>query len=109
MSPSNSLRAVWIGICALVWVGCTGSSLAKDAAPAPKAAPTSAEAFLRIPAVTRAVLSPDGRRIAGLAARDGVQVVFEMPRTGGKVNFLSKIDPETVVHTFGWSGNGVLL
>jgi dienelactone hydrolase len=69
----------------------------------------SAAAFLRVPAVTHPVLSPDGRRIAGLAANEGVQVIFELPRGGGEVNFLSKVDPETVVRAFGWSGNGVVL
>ena len=37
----------------------------------------SAEAFLRIPAVSHVMLSPDGKRIAGLSSNEGVQVVFE--------------------------------
>src|SRR5262249_754144 len=49
-------------------------------------------------------------RIAGLSSKEGVQVVFEAQRTSlREVNHLNRIGPETVVHAFGWSGNGVLL
>jgi dipeptidyl aminopeptidase/acylaminoacyl peptidase len=114
MSPSGSLRPVSVLMFVIAWSGCRGAPFARQSASESKEVrSTSAEAFVRVPAVTRPVLSPDGRRIAGLAARDGVQVVFEMPHLGergnDKVNFLSKIDPETIVRALGWSGNGVLV
>src|SRR5688572_5709173 len=109
MSLKRALRAGSVLVSWLVLSGCGGSSLSSRESAAGSAPLSSAESFLRLPAATRAQVSPDGRRIAGLAAREGVQVVFEMPAGGGKVNFLSKIDPETVVRAFGWPGNGVLL
>ena len=37
-------------------------------------------------------------------------MVFETARTSSReVNYLTKIAPETLVHAFGWSGNGVLV
>jgi dipeptidyl aminopeptidase/acylaminoacyl peptidase len=74
-----------------------------------KPSSTSAEAFLRTPAVSYVTVSPDGKRLAGLSSKDGVQVVFESARSSRDVNHLTKIAPETVVHTLGWSGNGVLV
>jgi len=69
-----------------------------------------AAAFLRIPAVSDVVVSPDGKRIAGLSSNEGVQVVFESTRTSGRqVEYLTKLLPGTVIHSFGWSGNGVLI
>jgi len=68
-----------------------------------------AAAFMRIPAVSHVALSPDGKRVAGLSSNDGLQVVFESARTGRQVDYLTKLTPGTVIHSFGWSGNGVLV
>jgi dipeptidyl aminopeptidase/acylaminoacyl peptidase len=75
---------------------------------APPAGPP-AVAFLRIPAVERVAISPDGRRIAGLSSNEGVQVVFETERAGKAVDYLTKLTPGTVIHALGWSGNDVLV
>jgi hypothetical protein len=52
-----------------------------------------AAAFLRIHAVTDVAISPDGRHVAGLSSNDGVQVVFDSPRTGRQVDYLTKLTP----------------
>jgi len=70
---------------------------------------SSAEAFLRIPAVSRVTLAPDGKRVAGLSSKKGVQVVFTAARARQPVDYLNKIAPETQVHSLGWSGDGVLV
>jgi dipeptidyl aminopeptidase/acylaminoacyl peptidase len=88
---------------------CRSEPMSTSARAAPEPISQSAIAFLRIPAVSHVTLSPDGKRIAGLSSNDGVQVVFEAARSSHDVNHLTKIAPETVVHSVGWSGNGVLV
>jgi dipeptidyl aminopeptidase/acylaminoacyl peptidase len=73
------------------------------------AAGPPAAAFLRIPAVSNVVISPDGKRIAGLSSNEGVQVVFESTRAARQVDHLTKLTPGTLIRSFGWSGNGVLV
>ncbi len=82
--------------------------------PAPAAATrtaklTPAEPFVRIPAVAGVVISPDGKRIAGLSSNEGVQVVFETSRAALEVGYLTKLAPGTLIHSLGWSGNDVLV
>jgi dienelactone hydrolase len=105
--PIPSLRAAALVALPLAFGACRSEPRSARSA-APKG--PSAEVFLRIPAVSHVSLSPDGKRIAGLSSNEGVQVVFEAARTSlREVNHLTKIAPETVVHAFGWSGNGVLV
>ncbi|HKA14594.1 MAG TPA: prolyl oligopeptidase family serine peptidase [Myxococcota bacterium] len=103
-----SLRATALAAFPLVFSACrSGPPVEKAAAPAAQS--TSAEAFLRTPAVSLVTLSPDGKRVAGISSNGGVRVVFESARDKHKVNYLSKLEPQTLVHAFGWSGDGVLV
>jgi dipeptidyl aminopeptidase/acylaminoacyl peptidase len=68
-----------------------------------------AAVFLRTPVVSNPVIAPDGKHIAGISSKDGVQVVFQSERMGRQVEYLTKLLPGTVIHSFGWSGNGVLV
>ncbi len=109
--PISSLRAAALAVLPLALAACR-SEPASELPPARIAAPKGppAKAFVRIPAVSRVTLSPDGQRIAGLSSKEGVRVVFEAARTSlREVNHLTKIAPETLVHALGWSGNGVLV
>lgn len=102
-----SLRAAALAVLPLALGACRSEPPPARSA-APKGPP--AQLFVRIPAVSRVTLSPDGKRIAGLSSNEGVQVVFETSRTPSReVNHLTKIAPETLIHAFGWSGNGVLM
>ena len=107
MVPIPSLRAAALAVLPLALGACRS-----EPPPARSAAPKgpAAEVFLRIPAVSRVMLSPDGKRMAGLSSNEGVQVVFETsPTSTREVNYLTKIAPQTLIHAFGWSGNGVLV
>jgi dipeptidyl aminopeptidase/acylaminoacyl peptidase len=64
---------------------------------------------VRIPAVSQLTLSPDGRQIAGISSNGGIQVVFDTARASHKVEHLTKIAPGTLIHAFGWSGDGTLV
>src|SRR5262245_40791513 len=109
------LRAAALAVLSLALGACRSepppsrSSGGSTAGSSGAAKSSTAEAFLRIPAVSHVTLSPDGKRIAGLSSNEGVQVVFESERSPREVNHLTKIAPETVVHAFGWSGDGVLV
>ena len=70
---------------------------------------SSAQPFLRAPAISRLLLSPDGKRIAGVSSNEGVQVVFETVRGSQKVDYLTRIAPSTLIHAFGWTGDTVLM
>jgi dipeptidyl aminopeptidase/acylaminoacyl peptidase len=76
---------------------------------APAGRATPAEPFLRIPAISQVLVSPDGKQIAGLSSNEGVQVVFDTARATQKVDYLTKVAPGMVIHAFGWSGDGVLV
>jgi dipeptidyl aminopeptidase/acylaminoacyl peptidase len=103
-----SLRAA--AIAALLVLGACRSGPAAQSGAKPAAEHlSSAETFLRIPAVSDVVLSPDGRTIAGLSSNDGVQVVFESARASRQIDYLTKLSPGTVIHSFGWSGANVLI
>src|SRR5213593_700474 len=107
-SPPPSLRAAALAVLMIACGACRSEPpAAKSAAPA--APSSSAEAFVRTPAVSLVALSPDGKRVAGISSKDGVQVVFETTRAAKQVEYLSKIEPETIVHSFGWSGDAVLM
>jgi len=112
MLPCPSLRIPALVALALAFGACRTDPLAIGTRTDPTRDAVDvvpAEAFLRNPAVSRVLLSPDGRQIAGLASNDGVQVVFETSRVGRKVNYLAKIDAGTFVHTLGWSGDGAVV
>jgi dipeptidyl aminopeptidase/acylaminoacyl peptidase len=108
--PPPSLRVTALALLLAVG-GCRSQPPAADGA---RGAGTSvagppATAFVRTPAVSDVAISPDGKRIAGLSSNEGVQVVFESARTGRQVDYLTKLLPGTVIHSFGWSGNNVLV
>jgi dipeptidyl aminopeptidase/acylaminoacyl peptidase len=110
-SSTSVLCAVAFAVLPLALGGCRSEPRPPPAAQsAPDVKGPPAAMFVRIPAVSRVTLSPDGKRIAGMSSNDGVQVVFESSRTSVReVNHLTRIAPETVVHALGWAGNGVLL
>ena len=95
----------------LVLGACRSQPPAAEAAQPEEAAAAGppAAAFVRIPAVSDVVISPDGKRIAGLSSNEGVQVVFESTRGARQVDYLTKLTQGTLIHSFGWSGNGVLV
>jgi dipeptidyl aminopeptidase/acylaminoacyl peptidase len=105
--PPASLRAA-ASIALVLALGCRSGPVFPDRA-SPGAKGALAEPFMRIPAVSNVVLSPDGRRVAGLSSNQGVQVVFEVGRTAGKVDLLTRVTPGTEVHAIGWSGDDMLL
>ena len=106
--PLPPLRAAALAVLPIAVAACRSEP--PRATPAAAVTGPPAVLFLRTPAVSHVTLSPDGRRIAGLSSKEGVQVVFEGSRTSlQQVNHLTKIAPETLVHAFGWSGDGVLV
>ena len=108
--PFRSLRGAAFAVL-LVVGACRSQPPAAEGAPPAGTGVVGPPAamFLRTPAVSDLVISPDGRRIAGLSSKDGVQVVFQSARTGREVDYLTKLLPGTVIHSFGWSGDGVLV
>ncbi len=105
--PFPSLRAVAFAAIGLA-LACRSEPVAPDAA-TKAAKQNTAAAFVRIPAVANVALSPDGTRLAGISSNEGIRVVFETARTVEKANYLTKIEPGTLVTAFGWSGDRVLV
>src|SRR5262245_34197538 len=103
--PPQRAASVLVLVLVLAFAACRTEAPSKQGA----AAAGSAEPFLRTPAVSHLTLSPDGKRIAGLSSNEGVQVVFETTRSPSQVNYLTKIAPATVIESFGWSGDDVLV
>jgi dipeptidyl aminopeptidase/acylaminoacyl peptidase len=104
----SALRAAVVAALSLALGACRSEPPAQAAA-APEVKQSSAQAFLRTPAVSRAMLSPDGKRIAGISSNEGVQVVFDAMRGSHNVELLNKITPDTRVYTLGWAGNDAIL
>jgi dipeptidyl aminopeptidase/acylaminoacyl peptidase len=70
----------------------------------------SAAAFFRDPLLSHVSLSPDGKHIAGVTARDGVQVLMVRRTWGGEIRRLAKLDePGMALRTVGWAGNRMIV
>src|SRR5262245_49142667 len=102
--PIPPLRAAALVVLLLALGACRSEPPPTARSGAPTGPP--AAAFLRIPAVSRVTISPDGKHVAGISSNEGVQVVFETAHATRDVNYLTKIAPETVIQAFGWSGDG---
>ena len=106
--PPSLLRAA-AALALLLAVGACRSAPQPASTDRAGAQASPAQPFLRAPAISHVLLSPDGKRIAGVSSNDGVQVVFDTVRGSQKVDYLTRIAPSTLIHAFGWSGNDVLM
>ncbi len=89
---------VLLAVCAIVWFGASSASAQS---------PPPAAAFGRLPAIQKAVLSPDGKTIAILGGTPGRRLISLSPidaATAAQVN-LGKVD----VRDIRWAGNGYLI
>ena len=86
-----------------------GAGRRAPAPPEPEGLPPAA-AFFRAPVLSHLALSPDGTRIAGVTARDGVQVLVVRPTRGGAIQFLAKLDePGQRIAMLGWPSDDRIL
>jgi dipeptidyl aminopeptidase/acylaminoacyl peptidase len=97
---------------AMAWLACGGETARRSHrnTPAKSVGGLSAEAFFRDPLLSHAALSPDGKRIAAVTARDGVAVLIVRPTWGGEIQQLAKLDePGMALRTVGWAGDETIL
>jgi dienelactone hydrolase len=108
------LRALFLILAIVPFLGSCRATIAASG-PRPSAAPDAegrlpAAAFFRAPVLSHLCLSPDGTQIAGIATRDGVQVLVVRATSGGPIRFLAKLDePGQSIRTVGWASDERIL
>lgn len=120
MSGSGAGRRV---VCALLLAslvaaaGCRSTiaaGVAPDSEPISEEAYAHARAFFREPLLSHVTLSPDGEHIAGILAKEGVEVLIVRPTRGGEIRTLAKLERTRftrswAVNRVGWGSNEQLL
>ena len=100
--------------CLAALAGCrstiNAANATQDQAPVgPDQRPTAA-AFFRSPKMSHLALSPNGKLLAGILERAGVELVFVLPLSGGGLRTLGKVERTEFraghqIRSLGWGGN----